>query len=72
MISFIKIQTEEIAVTIYFIFIILILIFGVNLVLVKSDEVTGLGGGTSFSDEGIMVPAWIYLLFNRTLTRIVV
>ena len=54
MISFIKIQTEEIAVTIYFILIILILIFGVNLVLVKSDEVTSLGGGTSFSDEGIM------------------
>ena len=61
MISFIKIQTEEIAVTIYFIFIILILIFGVNLVLVKSDEVTSLGGGTSFSDEGIMVQAWIHL-----------
>ena len=61
MISFIKIQTEEIAVTIYFILIILILIFGVNLVLVKSDEVTSLGGGTSFSDEGIMVQAWIHL-----------
>lgn len=64
MISFIKIQTEEIAVTIYFILIILILIFGVNLVLVKSDEVTSLGGGTSFSDEGIMVhDSWYQLGF---------